>query len=608
MMNKKMIAGIMMGSCLGVVSITSAVSVLSNEVHELNMEYSRDFGSAGDSSDDDYWYDIEAVTSHDVVSMRVQTLGGLDVLETIPWDSGSGLEWRISDRNQTTPYDTLLDGVITITFGFSDGSYQSTTLPFTQNDGVTPIPPMTVEPTFTSPSPLAGSIQTVGTLNLQWPTPQAGANFNEIGNALKDDDEDGVFIGLYSSGVADNLGWFPPSDGPITTTQTSVQLEQGFNVFAQYQGFLRTDLNADGIPYFYNKLAEVTHEFFVSGPTAFYDDFNDNSVDSAKWQPFIWTDPAATFTEVSGRLEYSNLSGSDGWHGWQWDAHELSSTQSWSVAVSAAFLNDIQNVGPGLSVFGGGKEFSIRYFNNGFDVYRLETWGIDLISDTDFYEDQDYFYELNDALIRIDYDATAQTLSSHAFVFGRFQQLSSISTASWGLSTADTFVPVIYVDNQGEVVSAGDLAFDNFMIWWDGEAQGGSFVDGDGDGLPDEWEIQYFGSTNHPNANPDADPDADGPGYGGPGRNWAEWIMGTDPTNASSILKLAKPWEIPGEGYVIDWQSVSGRVYTVEWTDSLTNSFQTLETGIAYPQNSYTDTVHSAESGGFYNLKVELEN
>ena len=30
--------------------------------------------------------------------------------------------------------------------------------------------------------------------------------------------------------------------------------------------------------------------------------------------------------------------------------------------------------------------------------------------------------------------------------------------------------------------------------------------------------------------------------------------------------------------------------------------------GITHPQNSYTNTVHSAEEGGFYNLNVELND
>lgn len=36
--------------------------------------------------------------------------------------------------------------------------------------------------------------------------------------------------------------------------------------------------------------------------------------------------------------------------------------------------------------------------------------------------------------------------------------------------------------------------------------------------------------------------------------------------------------------------------------------FQNLASGIAYTQNSYPDTIHSADNAGFYNLKVELGN
>ena len=55
----------------------------------------------------------------------------------------------------------------------------------------------------------------------------------------------------------------------------------------------------------------------------------------------------------------------------------------------------------------------------------------------------------------------------------------------------------------------------------------------------------------------------------------------------------------------IRWQSVSGGVYTVYWAASLTNEFTPLATDVAYPQGSYADTLHHAESAGFYRLVVE---
>ncbi len=43
------------------------------------------------------------------------------------------------------------------------------------------------------------------------------------------------------------------------------------------------------------------------------------------------------------------------------------------------------------------------------------------------------------------------------------------------------------------------------------------------------------------------------------------------------------------------------------WTNEPTNGFQSLETDIEFPQNSATDTVHGAQSEGFYRVEVELK-
>jgi hypothetical protein len=48
-------------------------------------------------------------------------------------------------------------------------------------------------------------------------------------------------------------------------------------------------------------------------------------------------------------------------------------------------------------------------------------------------------------------------------------------------------------------------------------------------------------------------------------------------------------------------------VYSVYWTTNLLGGFQPLETNLVWPQNSWTDTVHSAEDGGFYRVKVQLQ-
>ncbi len=52
---------------------------------------------------------------------------------------------------------------------------------------------------------------------------------------------------------------------------------------------------------------------------------------------------------------------------------------------------------------------------------------------------------------------------------------------------------------------------------------------------------------------------------------------------------------------------VSNRLYEVHWSTNLTTAFQPLETGIEYPINSCTDTVHATEDQCFYQVEVQLK-
>ena len=121
--------------------------------------------------------------------------------------------------------------------------------------------------------------------------------------------------------------------------------------------------------------------------------------------------------------------------------------------------------------------------------------------------------------------------------------------------------------------------------------------DHDGDGLPNWWESLYFGQATHVVAAAHADAD--------PLSNLQEYIAGTDPTNAASCFRITNGMRL-GDDFLIEWPSVSGRVYSALWSTNLTDGFLPLESGIPYPINRCTDTVHSAFSNCFYRLQVEL--
>ena len=94
---------------------------------------------------------------------------------------------------------------------------------------------------------------------------------------------------------------------------------------------------------------------------------------------------------------------------------------------------------------------------------------------------------------------------------------------------------------------------------------------------------------------PISDSDSDGQS------NAAEVLAGFDPLDSQSAFRLYQT-----DRYVLSWDAVEGRIYTIEWSPSLTERFRPLETSIVWPQNSWTDTVHAVETTGFYRIGVRL--
>jgi subtilisin family serine protease len=125
-------------------------------------------------------------------------------------------------------------------------------------------------------------------------------------------------------------------------------------------------------------------------------------------------------------------------------------------------------------------------------------------------------------------------------------------------------------------------------------------VDTDGNGLPDWWELEYFGHLT--GTDPNADPDHDGMS------NLAEWIAGTNPTNAASCLRLTVVSVTNASGTVVSWSSVAGKNYWLERSTNLMTGFNSIvSTNIAAtaPTNTLTDTAILPGSTRFYRVGVE---
>jgi hypothetical protein len=130
-----------------------------------------------------------------------------------------------------------------------------------------------------------------------------------------------------------------------------------------------------------------------------------------------------------------------------------------------------------------------------------------------------------------------------------------------------------------------------------GIPKSGNPEDSNGDGLPDAWQIQYFGSFSSPDAAPGADPDHDG------FANLQEYLAGTNPTNAASCLRFDLA-EFVGGSTVLHFTAAAGKSYTILYKANLSGGVWLNLTNVAAQPVNGPVTVSDPVGGGnrFYRL------
>jgi hypothetical protein len=126
-------------------------------------------------------------------------------------------------------------------------------------------------------------------------------------------------------------------------------------------------------------------------------------------------------------------------------------------------------------------------------------------------------------------------------------------------------------------------------------------VDSDNDGLPDDWEQQYFGSTTGTSAT--ADTDGDGMS------NYAEFVTGTNPINATDHLSPATV-NYNGMTFTVTFNTVPLKRYQAEYIDDLASgSWSPLGNIRAADSNALTisDTPGANVTGRWYRLRAVID-
>jgi len=113
------------------------------------------------------------------------------------------------------------------------------------------------------------------------------------------------------------------------------------------------------------------------------------------------------------------------------------------------------------------------------------------------------------------------------------------------------------------------------------------------DGLPDDWQRQYWGPN--PSDWPEASEDSDGDGAS----NRAEFLAGTDPIDSESILRIRL---VPGPfGLVLEWDAIPGSLYRVEASSDL-HTWKEVVGPMLAPSSTMSVVIQPKDQLGYYRV------
>lgn len=145
----------------------------------------------------------------------------------------------------------------------------------------------------------------------------------------------------------------------------------------------------------------------------------------------------------------------------------------------------------------------------------------------------------------------------------------------------------------------------NQTVWYDDVVVATNYIGPisrvDEYGIPDWWKVEHFGRRNATDGGALDDWDHDGM------NNLGEYISGTIPTNALSVLRILGLEPVP-QGVRARFQGAAGRLYSLQGKDELTTAdWSVLSSNVAGTgaETHVTDT--NSQACRFYRLGVRME-
>jgi len=126
-------------------------------------------------------------------------------------------------------------------------------------------------------------------------------------------------------------------------------------------------------------------------------------------------------------------------------------------------------------------------------------------------------------------------------------------------------------------------------------------IDSNTNGIPDEWEIEYFGSLEVSSGTSDYDEDGVSDIH--------EYIADTDPTDSSDYLSVTADNPNAPKLTGLKWVSASNRTYRVEYAPSAMGAFTIIVSNIvATPPLNTMPLENTVDDQGFFRIGVHLED
>jgi hypothetical protein len=149
------------------------------------------------------------------------------------------------------------------------------------------------------------------------------------------------------------------------------------------------------------------------------------------------------------------------------------------------------------------------------------------------------------------------------------------------------------LDQSNTLTNNGMLTFTGFY----------DFLDANRNGISDAWEKYYFGSVT---TNRTQFTDTDGDGMS----DYAEFIAGTDPTNAASKLVFLSATLQTNDQVQLQWSAIGGRLYQVLAAPASTNLSSWapisdwLQAPILQPSPMAYTATNATQHSQFYRVQV----